>query len=555
MAALGNILITCVPTPAGTITSKYRDGDDSAAQPPTTPALGQPNVRSSTVVDIPLVTASTGGTAPLAYELSISTTSGIAGFSVLDADADFSGDGVYTLTGRTASTQYWVRLATVDADGRRSGLSGTFSFTMDAAVGGDVTAPTVPTNLAATSTTAGRASLTWTNGTDAVGIAFTDVLRGNSVAGVPTNAGSVIDTVVGTGSSYTDQSAPAGSQVFYKVRHRDAAGNASAYTSNVYVTIASASTGTIKYHPGHYALNGAGDSATTRTALWNEIDASGGWKGGHVRYYWGDLETTLGNYNFSIIDNDLATLSGNGHKMVIQILMAKFGAGASVGTLVPSYLLGSSYNGGVASITDRVVIQMWNTAVTNRIIALESALAARYESNAAVSGVVVSETAVGNKAELAAFGYTVAGFVTQIKRRILAAESDWPTTPHFLYYNFLDTTKPTGADLAQYCLAHNCGLGGPDILPDDTTEGQDVYMGVQGGVDYRGVLPVCYSNQAASVNNYTFAALYAFAKNTLQCGYMNTMMTPDGSPNTRTSIKAYVTANPTMHATTPSIYA
>jgi hypothetical protein len=245
--ALGYILLTCVPTPSGIVSSKYRDGDDSEVAPPSDPEIGQPNVLNDGAVDIPLVTASTGGTAPLVYELERSTTSALAGFAVVDANADFSGDGVYSQTGLTALTQYWWRLACVDADLRRSGYSAVFTATTAAAGGGDVTAPTAPTNLAATSTVAGQASLTWTNGTDAVGIAFTDVIRGNSVAGTPTNDGGVIYSVVGTGASYTDQTAPSGSEVFYRVQHRDAAGNVSAQTARCFVTITAASSDALPF--------------------------------------------------------------------------------------------------------------------------------------------------------------------------------------------------------------------------------------------------------------------------------------------------------------------
>ena len=238
--SLGYILLTCVPTPSGVVSSKYRDGDDSQESPPTTPEIGQPSVASSTTVNIPLATASTGGTAPTVYELERSATSSLSGFAVVDANADFSGDGVYTDTGLTASTQYWWRLACVDSISRRSGYSSTFTATTQAIGGGDVTSPTPPTNLVAISTTTGTANLTWTNGTDAVGIAYSDVIRGNSVGGVPTNDGTIVATITGTASSYTDQTAPAGSEVFYRVQHRDAAGNVSTQTSRYFLTIAAA---------------------------------------------------------------------------------------------------------------------------------------------------------------------------------------------------------------------------------------------------------------------------------------------------------------------------
>lgn len=127
--ALGNILITAIPTPAGVVSSKYRDGVDLGTDPPTDPQLGTPVVLSTTAVDLTLTVGSTGGTAPIAYELSRSTTSEVAGFTVIDANAVFTG-GVYHVTGLTPNTQYWFRLAAVDAANRRSGYSTKTSITL-----------------------------------------------------------------------------------------------------------------------------------------------------------------------------------------------------------------------------------------------------------------------------------------------------------------------------------------------------------------------------------------------------------------------------------------
>ena len=246
--ALGNILITAVPTPGGIVSSKYRDGDDSLATPPSTPEISQPVAVSDTEFDVPLLTASTGGTAPLAYELSLSSTDAVSGFSVHDAAADFAGDGVYNGTGLTAETQYWARLACVDDDGRRSGYSTVYSFTTQAAGGGDATAPTTPTSLLATSTVTGVAEVSWVNGTDAVGVVYTDILRGDGDgAGNPVVSGSVIQTLTGSppAQTYHDAAAPAGDEVYYRIRHRDAAGNIGDYTNRYFVTVADTIGGTV----------------------------------------------------------------------------------------------------------------------------------------------------------------------------------------------------------------------------------------------------------------------------------------------------------------------
>jgi hypothetical protein len=79
----------------------------------------------------------------------------------------------------------------------------------------DATAPTAPTALVATSTGQSR-KLTWSPGTDAVGVTSYDIVRN----------GRVIATVSGATRTYTDPSAPAGTK--YTVRAVDARGNRSA---------------------------------------------------------------------------------------------------------------------------------------------------------------------------------------------------------------------------------------------------------------------------------------------------------------------------------------
>ena len=88
----------------------------------------------------------------------------------------------------------------------------------------DTTAPKVPTSLRATlSGTSVR--LTWTRPSDNVGVTSYAVYRGSTRIGTPTTA------------TFTDGSAPQGARSSYAVRALDAAGNPSAVSSAVAVTV------------------------------------------------------------------------------------------------------------------------------------------------------------------------------------------------------------------------------------------------------------------------------------------------------------------------------
>jgi hypothetical protein len=120
-----------------------------------------------------------------------------------------------TISGLAAGT-YAFQVQAFDAAGNRSSKSPSISQTI---VGPDLTAPTVPKNLAATVNGA-DITLTWTPSTDNVGVIGYTVYR-NGVS-----IGDVTDATI------TDPGRPAGTST-YQVLAFDAAGNKSAKTASV----------------------------------------------------------------------------------------------------------------------------------------------------------------------------------------------------------------------------------------------------------------------------------------------------------------------------------
>lgn len=137
----------------------------------------------------------------------------------------------YTATGLSPATAYSFTVRAVDGAGNRSAASNAVSVTTSPSSGGDTTAPSVPSGLAASGTTASATTLAWNASTDAVGVTGYDVLRNGSVIG---STASRTFTVTGL--------SPATAYAF-AVRAYDAAGNRSAASAAVNVTTASSSTG------------------------------------------------------------------------------------------------------------------------------------------------------------------------------------------------------------------------------------------------------------------------------------------------------------------------
>lgn len=90
---------------------------------------------------------------------------------------------------------------------------------------GDTTAPSTPTNLAATAPTAFSVALGWTASTDDDGIAAYDIYRGGAYI-----------ASVGNVTTYTDASVLASTSYSYTVRARDTSNNASAESAPATVT-------------------------------------------------------------------------------------------------------------------------------------------------------------------------------------------------------------------------------------------------------------------------------------------------------------------------------
>lgn len=149
---------------------------------------------------------------------------GIGGYRVLrdgELVATVATPSAVDSTVAPQSTYSYTVLA-VDTAGNESSPSE--PITVSTPMVPDLTAPSVPTDLAVTEVTPSAVSLTWTAATDDRGVADYLVSRD----GVP------LATV--TGTSYTDPSVTEGQTYGYQVQARDEAGNASAASDPVMVS-------------------------------------------------------------------------------------------------------------------------------------------------------------------------------------------------------------------------------------------------------------------------------------------------------------------------------
>ena len=130
----------------------------------------------------------------------------------------------YTVSGLSANTTYAFTVKGKDAAQNLSAVSNTVNVTTLAVAAADTTAPTAPTNLAASETTQTTAKLTWTASTDNIAVATYSVYKnGTYVTGVTT-------------PTYTVTGLTAGTSYVFTVKGKDAAQNLSAASNSVTVT-------------------------------------------------------------------------------------------------------------------------------------------------------------------------------------------------------------------------------------------------------------------------------------------------------------------------------
>ena len=135
-------------------------------------------------------------------------------------------------TDTTAPGSYYYKVAAEDGAGNIGPASNEASATVLA----DTTAPTAPSDLAA-SVAGGTVNLSWTGSTDDVAVTRYDLYRGTSAGFTPTVGNRIAQPL---GTSYSDSGLAIGSY-YYKVAAEDAAGNLSGSSNEVTASVADSS--------------------------------------------------------------------------------------------------------------------------------------------------------------------------------------------------------------------------------------------------------------------------------------------------------------------------
>jgi hypothetical protein len=252
-----------------------------------------------------------------------------------------------------------------------------------------------------------------------------------------------------------------------------------------------------------------------------------------VAWLWRAVEKSKGVYDFSSIDAYLAKLKSLPKPKRLIIRIEERGFSSPTVTSVPDYLKTDPiYNGGEVPMGNGVVARIWEPAVMDRLIALDAALAARYDADPYVEGISTSETAIGfNSTYPAPVSYTPTALLTQFKRHVTAARAKWKRSQVFLSTNYLGTDAQM-EDLIKHAMNNHTNVGGPDVFSREwvlsrkrALQSDEIVRGERGsGTNYRGLMAIKSEIQATELGGYiatfTPAQLYDVAYNIMHANYI-----------------------------------
>jgi len=236
-----------------------------------------------------------------------------------------------------------------------------------------------------------------------------------------------------------------------------------------------------KYHPGHYVSIGRAQSRKGNfpTALGDGV------RGIQLRYRWADLEPRQDHYDFSAVEQALATVARANLQLVVMIEDKSFRDESPL----PAYLqerYGVQANHGFMA-------RRWDPYVIERMNRLVEAFGRRLDCNPNLEGVAFQETALGlDAAQLEAQGYTPEKYRDALVTMLRSAAESLPTSRVFWYMNFLPRKQDYIADVAREVAGTGVVMGGPDILPDNPALERRVYPFYE---DFRGRMKLFGSMQ------------------------------------------------------------
>lgn len=240
--------------------------------------------------------------------------------------------------------------------------------------------------------------------------------------------------------------------------------------SGIVLRSPSLDTSTKRWDPGHYLL---GHDAVARTGMktteFNRVKDNVNFAGWQNSYWWARTESSQGNYDFSMILNDLDLVDTVGKTLIVRPFERSF-HGMTRGDPLPSYI-SSTYNGRWTSSDGTLVsFKFWEPAVAARFWAWMEAMAAACDGHPAFGGLYFEETGMRDAWRQA--GYTKQKFFdfwAETSQRANDAMSEGMVIMNCAWGLREDDTPDCISLTEEFVYTNRCGVGHSDCRIDGAT--------------------------------------------------------------------------------------
>ncbi len=289
-------------------------------------------------------------------------------------------------------------------------------------------------------------------------------------------------------------------------------------------------TATRKFNPGHYiSMNRYDKQSDMVNAL------KPGVAGIQKRYYWKQLETSYGVYDFSLVLSDLDILAAQGSRLVVFIEDKTFnGEIPTPDYLQADYTLKNRNRGYTA--------KRWDPYVITRFKALIAEMGRQLDKHPALEGIAIQESSLSlDNTILNANGYTPEKYRDGLIDVLTSAAGDFPTSQVFWYMNFFAQHQSYIRNIAYAVAKAGVTVGGPDVLPGEYSLETHCYPMYD---DFKGKMVLFNSMQYNSYDHphegseyatkyWTMGEMFRFARDKLHVQYLfwNRKVSKGGAPD------------------------
>lgn len=192
--------------------------------------------------------------------------------------------------------------------------------------------------------------------------------------------------------------------------------------------------------------------------------------GAQIMYSWKELEPEKGQYDFSIVKEDIAYLSKYQKRLFVQLQDVTFDKRYKA---VPDYLLTDEYDGGAVfqynddKEPEGWTAKRWNKKVQERFAMLLMAMGKELKEE--IEGINLQETAIGVSKDTDS-SFDELAYVQGIKNNMLALQRAFPNVTTMVYANFFPgewlpfNDKGYLKSIYEYGEKIGVGLGAPDLM-------------------------------------------------------------------------------------------